>query len=141
METLKMIRSLLPEHNVFGTYLREIHYTMPYLDHLNDDTFTQSVRFRIRGEDEETFLPSYDIDKLLRQRHNLTMGETCDAALTVNEPRAEFAFDATAVDDPETVIDEVETLIENYNEPPEDMPEDEHDTWPTVELADVSRPA
>lgn len=69
-------------------------------------------------------IPSYDIaERVFSANHELTE-EEFDVALFVEEARAEFAFDAFGVD-ASTVLEDVEKLIQRYNEPPEDLSEDE----------------
>lgn len=113
---------------------------MTYFDHLDDEAFARSVRFRVTSDNPDAILPSADIELLLSNDYHLDMGTTYDVALTVDDARAEFAFDATAVDDKDAVIEDVKTLIENFNTPPDDLPNDKRDEWQAenVELADVS---
>ena len=101
---------------------------MDYLDHLNDDVFEQPVRLRLVGENEDSMLPSYDVGRLLREEYGLAESEY-DVALTLNESRAEFAFEGAAVDDVDAAIEDIKALIEQYNTPPEDLPDAKLDEW------------
>ena len=101
---------------------------MSYLDHLNDDVFERPVRLRLVGENEDSLLPSYDVGRLLRVQYGLDDSEY-DVALTVDESRAEFAFEGAAVDDVNAVIEDIKSLIEQYNTPPEDLPDAKLDEW------------
>lgn len=97
---------------------------MEYANHLSYESFEQPVRFRVLGMDDESIIPSYDItEQVFRANHGLTEQEF-DVALFVEEARAEFAFDAFGVD-ASAVFEDVKELIRKYNEPPEDLSEDE----------------
>lgn len=110
-----------------------------YAEHLDTRLFDKPVRFRIEANGE-TILPTYEIGNILGRQYGLDQPSEYDAALFVDETRAEFAFDAAVVDADE-VLNDVRTLLDNYNIPPEDLSEDAKGEWRsiTVTMTDVDR--
>lgn len=117
---------------------------MDYREHLNYEKFDSPVCFRVTGASDEAMIPSYEIEaNILDGEYGLTQGATFDVALEVGDPGAEFAFDATAVEDAEEVIESVRELIKEFNKVPDDFSIEERDEFKknyTVQLDDVTRP-
>ena len=108
-----------------------------YLPHLDTETFDQTVRFRIRGENKNDFLPTADIEQLLSQRFELTRTKDFDIAQTIDEPRVDYAIDGTATN-PVEVLQAVADHLQQYNAPPEELPAEKRSEWSEITLVDVS---
>jgi hypothetical protein len=113
---------------------------MGYASHLNFEKFNPAVCFRVRAvHNKEVLIPSYEIEKqIFVNKHSLDEG-SFDVALFINEPKAEFAVRKSEIDK-NSLISDVEDLISNYNEAPENLDtEDVEDyTLYNVELSDIS---
>jgi hypothetical protein len=102
---------------------------MEYLEHLETDSFDSPVKIRIGAKNEDSITPGYSIEKFLEEQ-GLEQGETFDVAVDIGDtPRKEFAFDASKVEDPNQTIDEIRSIVESFNEPPEFDSEEKIDEW------------
>lgn len=106
-----------------------------YQSHLYYDEFKKPTLFRIECVKGKTIIPSVDIElQIFTELHNLEANHYDVAAEIIEtddgiEQAYEFAFDATEVDDPKSILDDVQTLLQNYNEPPDDLPEEGKEKW------------
>lgn len=115
---------------------------MDYMDHLNYNEFKEPVLIRLVGASDNAILPTSDIDRLLSEKYGLDRDSTLDVALTIGESRAEISFDGAAVENAQEVIDDIKTMVENFNEVPDDRPDLDEDEWKNqyhVHIDDISR--
>jgi hypothetical protein len=113
-----------------------------WFDHLNIDSFEKPVSIRIVRDTEGTMFPSYDIERLLQRVHGLNHTEDIDCAYGVEENRREIAFDAAEVDDLGAVFDNIGRLLDQYNQPPDDLPLPGKIEWleATIAIAAIRTP-
>jgi len=113
-----------------------------WFDHLNTDGFEQPVSIRIVRDTEGVMFPSYDIERLLQRVHGLNHTEDIDCAYGVEEHRREIAFDAAKVDDLDAVFDNIGRLLDQYNQPPDELPLPGKIEWleATIAIAAIKTP-
>jgi len=67
-------------------------------------------------------MPMLEVEQLFEHKYDLEIQDTFEVTQFIEETRAEFAFDAAVVDDPDAVLDDIHKIVENFNEPPDDLP-------------------
>jgi len=114
-----------------------------FTEHLDYQGFKMPILFRVTSEGEDTILPSIEIPQILKEEFGLDRGDTFDSVGGGISPDEKswwgYAFDGGVVDDPEEVINAIQELIDNCNEPPEDLPEQGKIEWKksTVIMKDI----
>ena len=109
---------------------------------LSDGHLDTSIRGRMMYEDnDEGIMPMLEVEQLFEHKYNLEIQDTFEIIQFTEETRAEFAFDAAAVDDPDAVLDDIHKIVENFNEPPDDLPPKGKAEWrsKTVVVTDIER--
>jgi hypothetical protein len=92
------------------------------------------------GVSEET-MPMLEVEQLFRHEYDLEIQETFEIARYTEVTRADFAFDAAAVDDPDAVLNDINVIVDNFNDPPDDLPPEGKAEWrsKTVVVTDIER--
>jgi len=92
------------------------------------------------GVSEET-MPMLEVEQLFRHEYDLEIQETFEIARYTEVARADFAFDAAAVDDPDAVLNDINVIVDNFNDPPDDLPPEGKAEWrsKTVVVTDIER--
>lgn len=115
-----------------------------FTKHLEYDEFGYPVLFRVACEGKQTIIPSYEIGEVVMgEKHELQSDIERDCIGGGLESGEDiwwgFAFDGATIENPQDVIDDVETLLKNYNRPPEDLSEEGKQEWrqSTVVITDV----
>jgi hypothetical protein len=96
----------------------------------------------MRYADTDTgVFPSYDVQSLLEDHHGLEYEHEFDLALRKSPPCAEFVFDAAKVPDADIVISTVQEIVDRFNQPPDELPEEKREAWNESEVvvSDVVR--
>jgi hypothetical protein len=109
---------------------------------LSDDHLDTSIRGRMMYEnDGGKIMPMLEVEQLFEHKYDLEIQDTFEVTQFIEETRAEFAFDAAVVDDPDAVLDDIHKIVENFNEPPDDLPPEGKENWrsKTVVISDVQR--
>jgi len=93
-----------------------------YLDHLDVSGLAEPVLFRVEPEQEREFLPGYEITTNVFAAHGLSDDEWVLSLSASTKSVCDVAFDATAVENPVTVLEDVQKLLERYHTPPPHAP-------------------
>jgi hypothetical protein len=114
-----------------------------FTQHLDYQDYTTPISFRVTYEGEDTLLPAVEIGRILDHEFDLVRGQTFDSSGGgLGSDEKDWwgsAFDGSAVNNPEEVIEAIQELLDNYNETPEDIPEQGQDEWEqwTVVIKDI----
>ena len=111
---------------------------------LDYGSFDDPVAFRVTVEGEPTLIPSYSIDSLFDEKYELVRDESFDVVAYGPHDEEDgmwfgCVFDGAEISNKKTVIDHVDKILENYNEPSEDLAEKQKERWrkSTVIITDV----
>jgi hypothetical protein len=110
--------------------------------HFDDGHLDTPIRARMMYENEEDgIMPMLEVEQLFRHEYDLEIQETFEIARYTEVTRADFAFDAAAVDDPDAVLNDINVIVDNFNDPPDDLPPEGKAEWrsKTVVVTDIER--
>jgi hypothetical protein len=98
-----------------------------WLDHLETDEMGQPAKLRLLSARNNVLIPTYAIERLLKDGYDAAKSDI-SLAFSIESSRREVAFDAETLPLTE-IINDIHTLIDQYNQPPEDLSPWEKVVW------------
>jgi hypothetical protein len=98
-----------------------------WLDHLETDEMGQPAKLRLLSVRNNALIPTHAIECLLKDDYDAAKSDI-NLAFSIEGNRREVGFDAETLPLTE-IINEIQALIDRYNQPPDDLSPWEKVVW------------